>query len=233
MILLPRLIKMKKLLLVDDDEETLIAVEAFLTASGFACDCVLTGSDARRCMLEGSYAAIVLDWMLPDVSGYDLCLEYRQAGGQTPIIFLTGKDNMTALELALEAGGDDYISKPFDARELYARLKAVLRRKDKPYIEKLTIRNVSLHPENATLEGNGVTITLRNKEAAILEVLMSKANVAHSAQELLTAVWPADTEPTVASVRVWINFLRQKLEKVGAGDLIQTIPGYGYMIRAD
>lgn len=233
MLLLARLIDMKKLLLVDDDEQILIAVEAFLGSSGFACDCVLTGSDASRCMLEGSYAAIILDWMLPDISGYDLCLQYRAAGGQTPIIFLTGKDDLTALELALEAGGDDYISKPFNARELYARLKAVLRRKDKPYIEKLTVRNISLHPGNATLEGNGVKLTLRNKEAAILEILMSRANVAHSAQDLLTAVWPADTEPTVASVRVWINFLRQRLEQVGAGDLIETIQGYGYMIRAD
>ncbi len=224
---------MTKLLLVDDDEQILIAIEAFFNSSGFACDCVFTGTDARRCMLEGTYAAIILDWMLPDISGYDLCLQYREAGGQTPIIFLTGKNDLTALELALEAGGDDYISKPFNVRELHARLKAVLRRKDKPYLEKLTVRNISLYPENATLEGNGVKLKLRNKEAAILELLMSKADVPHSAQDLLTAIWPADTEPTVSSVRVWINFLRQKLEQVGAGDLIETIPGYGYMIRSD
>ncbi|MBU6454615.1 MAG: response regulator transcription factor [Cyanobacteria bacterium REEB67] len=224
---------MAKLLLVDDDEQILIAVEAYFRAANFSCECVFTGKDAERCMKEGVYDAIILDWMLPDVSGYDLCLQYRQAGGQVPILFLTGKDDLTALELALEAGGDDYIAKPFNVRELHARLKAVLRRKDKPFIDKLTVRNIVLYPESSSLEGNGQRIKLRNKEAAILELLISKAGQPQSAQEMIAAIWPADTEPTAASVRVWINFLRQKLEAVGAGNLIETVPGHGYLIRAD
>jgi DNA-binding response OmpR family regulator len=177
------------------------------------------------------YDAIILDWALPDVSGFEVCTRYRRQGGQTPIVFLTGNNKIEALEQALGAGADDYIAKPFNVRELHARLKTILRRRTGVYQSTLTAAGLVLHPEDGKLEANGRSVILRRKEVGILECLMRNANVAYTAQELLGAVWPASAAPSISNVRVWVTFLRQKLAQVGAEDVIVTVAGAGYIIR--
>jgi DNA-binding response OmpR family regulator len=224
---------MAKILLVDDDERISQAVESFLRSCHHTCDCAVTGGDALQFLGAYSYEAIILDWGLPDMTGFDVCVKYRKQGGQTPIIFLTGKNNLEALEQALDAGADDYIAKPFNIRELYARLKTILRRRTGAFNQVLSIGAVTLHPESGKVEANGRSILLRNKEIAILECLMRHPNVTYNSKELLDAVWPADAAPSNSAVRVWMNFLRQKLAEVGADSLITTVVGSGYIIRCD
>lgn len=222
---------MAKLLIVDDDEQLGHEIDAFLTSCGYTCDTVGLGEDAMQLLSTYKYDGIILDWALPDVSGFEVCTRYRSKGGQTPIVFLTGNNKIEALEQALGAGADDYIAKPFNIRELHARLKNMLRRRTGVYHSTLTAAGLVLHPENGKLEANGKSVILRRKEVGILECLMRNANVAYTAQELLGAVWPASAATEISTVRVWVNFLRQKLAQVGAEDVIATVAGAGYIIR--
>ncbi len=222
---------MAKLLIVDDDEQLSQTVESFLKSCNYTCDCAALGGDAIQLLSTYSYDAIILDWGLPDISGFDICVKYRSEGGQTPIIFLTGNDKLEAMENALDAGADDYIAKPFNMRELYARLKSILRRRTSPYSSVLSAAGVTLHPESGKLEANGKSVILRNKEIAIMECLMRHPNVTYTSQELLDAAWPADAAPSTTSVRVWMNFLRHRLAKIGAEGLITTVVGAGYIIH--
>src|SRR5271165_6173659 len=138
---------MAKLLIVDDDLQLCQVVESFLKSCNHAIDCVSMGVDALQLLSAYSYDAVILDWGLPDISGFDVCVKYRQQGGQAPIIFLTGNNKLEALEQALDAGADDYIAKPFNIRELHARLKTILRRRTGAYQSRLEVAGVSLHPE--------------------------------------------------------------------------------------
>jgi DNA-binding response OmpR family regulator len=224
---------MAKLLIVDDDEQISQAVDTYLKSCNFTNDCAASGGDALQLLATYAYDAIILDWGLPDISGFDVCVKYRRQGGQAPIIFLTGNNDLTALEQALDAGADDYMSKPFNLRELHARLKTILRRRSGPYEKDLSIGQVTLNPESGKLQANGKSVTLRNKENAILECLMRHPNVTYTSQELLDAVWPADAAPTTSAVRVWMKFIRQRLAEVGAEGLITTVAGSGYVIQVD
>jgi DNA-binding response OmpR family regulator len=218
-------------LIVDDDEQLGHEIDAYLTSCGYTSDTVGLGEDAMQLLSTYKYDAIILDWALPDVSGFEVCTRYRRQGGQTPIVFLTGNNKIEALEQALGAGADDYIAKPFNVRELHARLKTILRRRTGVYQSTLTAAGLVLHPEDGKLEANGRSVILRRKEVGILECLMRNANVAYTAQELLGAVWPASAAPSISNVRVWVTFLRQKLAQVGAEDVIVTVAGAGYIIR--
>ena len=221
---------MAKLLIVEDDEEISLALDTYLKANSFTCDCVSSGGDALQLLSSYAYDAIILDWGLPDITGFEVCVKFRKQGGQAPIIFLTGNDDLVALEQAPDAGADDYVAKPFNMRELHARLKTILKRRTAAYSQTLTIGSVTLDPESGNLISNGKSVLLRNKEIAILECLMRHPNVTYSSQKLLNAVWPAEAAPSNNSVRVWMSLLRQKLAEVGAEDLIKTVAGAGYII---
>ena len=223
---------MAKILLVDDDAPLAEGVQSYLQSNNHTVDYVGLGSDALQLLATYQYDAIILDWGLPDTTGFEVCVAYRAKGGQTPIIFLTGNNNLDALEKALNAGADDYLSKPFNIRELYARLKTILRRSVMPYNSALAIGDVTLNLESGVVECRGQSVTLRQKELAILECLMRHKNVTYNSQQLLDAVWPADSAPSANSVRVWVNYLRQKLASINAEDLVKTMPGSGYVVQA-
>lgn len=224
---------MAKVLIVDDDQQLSLALESHLKSWNFTTDCAATGGDALQLLSTYSYEVIILDWHLPDISGFEVCVEYRKKGGQTPIIFLTGNDDINSLEKALDAGADDYIAKPFNIRELHARLKAILRRGTGEFNPVLSVGSVTLHPESGVVEVNGKSLILRNKEIGILEFLMRHTDSAFTAQDLLDAVWPADAAPTTSAVRVWMKYLREKLASIGAEGLISTEVGLGYIIRTN
>jgi DNA-binding response OmpR family regulator len=224
---------MAKLLIVDDDAHLGEVVESFLESCNHTVDRVGLGSDALQLLTSYDYDAVILDWGLPDISGFDVCVKYRSQGGHAPVIFLTGNNSLEALEQALGAGADDYIAKPFNIRELYARLKTILRRRSTTYNTSIQVAGVTLHLESGKIECGGKTVQLRQKEIAILECLMRHTNSPYTSQQLLDTVWPADAAPSSSSVRVWMNYLRNKLAEVGAGNLITTMVGSGYIIRDD
>ncbi|RTL39206.1 MAG: response regulator transcription factor [Candidatus Melainabacteria bacterium] len=222
---------MSKILTVDDDKELTNALKLYLTSLGQLVEVCDNGEDALQLLSSFDYDVIILDWSLPGISGHDVCKTFRERGGQTPIIFLTGKEHVSFLETALDSGADDYMVKPFEVRELFARIKTLLRRRSGTYVPELKIGNLTLKPESNLLITTSSEIRLRVKETALLEYLMRHPNRTFNAQQLLNAVWPSDSEGTTNSVRTWMNLLRRKLESIGQTDLIKTISGSGYMIE--
>jgi OmpR-family two-component system manganese-sensing response regulator len=222
---------MAKILVVDDDVELSEALADHLGVQGFAVEVCHTGEDALQLLGGFHYELIVLDWSMPGISGEEVCRKYRAGGGQTPIIFLTGRGDIHHLETGLGAGADDYVVKPFDIRELTARVKTLLKRRTGAYSEGLQVDGLKLDIESRSIRVGDKVIELRAKEISLLEFLMRNTNRVYSAQQLLEAVWPSDAEVTTGSVRTWMNLLRQKLADAGKPDLIETVPRSGYTIR--
>lgn len=221
---------MARILLVDDDFNLVDTVQPYLKSHGHVVDSCYTGEDALQLLSSYSYDVIALDWTLPGIHGDAVCKEYRASGGQAPIIFLTGKEDVQSLELALGYGADDYLVKPFDIRVLNARIKALLRRAGNSIVPVLKIQDLVLDPEGSSITVNDQTVRLRAKEKALLEYLMRHPNRVFSSQQLLDAVWPADSDSSTTSVRTWMGLLRHKLAEVGREELIRTVLGSGYII---
>jgi len=222
---------MSKILIVDDDKELTQALDLYFSSRGHVIEDCDNGEDALQLLASFEYDLIVLDWTLPGITGHDVCRKFREQGGQTAIIFLTGKVEVSFLETALDSGADDYMVKPFDVRELFARTKTLLRRRTGTFVAELKVGDLVLKPELNLLITPVGEVRLRVKETALLEYLIRHTNRAFSAQQLLNAVWSSDSEGTTNSVRTWMNLLRRKLEGIGQTDLIKTISGSGYMIE--
>lgn len=221
---------MAKLLIVDDDPEIGKTLDAYLSNHGHTLEMCGNGQDAQQLLSSFKYDLIVLDWNLPGINGDKICREFRAQGGQAPIIFLTGNDQIDFLETALDAGADDYMVKPFNVRELHARIKTLLRRRTGTFEAQLEIDGLVLDPEKGVVTVGASSVRLRAKEVALLEYLIRHSGKVFSSQMLFEAVWPSDAEGTSEGVRTWMNFLRQKLGQVGKAHLIKTILGSGYTI---
>jgi len=221
---------MPKILIVDDDVELAATIELVLRDE-FTTEKVYNGADARQ-MLQGfKFDLIILDWLLPDVSGLDICREFRKGGGETPIIFLTGRNTYPDKELGFDSGADEYITKPFDNRELLLRIRAMLRRPAHLAAEIPMINGVTLDRKAKRLAAGENSAQLSATEFAIVEFLFKNAGTYFTANELFESLWPTDTETTSEVIRVHIKVLRRKLELLGCSDLIKTVRGAGYIVE--
>jgi DNA-binding response OmpR family regulator len=222
-----------KLLLVEDDETLVAKLQDWFAEEGHVLEVATSGKDGLQMLDCYKYEVVILDWQLPDISGPDICRQFRRAGGRSYVIFLTGKGSIENREQGLDCGGDDYMVKPFDVRELSARIRSVLRRPPELLATTLTIRGVTLKPDNRSAIVHGTEISLLPKELQLLEYLMRRPNRAFSAQSLMDAVWPSDSEAAVDTVRTWMLRLRKKLAAAGKDDFIKSMQGYGYIIEDD
>jgi len=161
----------------------------------------------------------------------EICSRFRKQGGTTPIIFVTGRDEIEDKETGLDAGGDDYITKPFDVRELLARIRAIQRRPFSLKRSHLQHGTISLDPYLRTLRGAVKTTNLSVIESSILEHLLRNRNRMFTAAQLYEALWPPDAESSDETVRVHMRLLRRKLAYIGADGLIETIRNGGYVIK--
>lgn len=202
----------------------------WLASRGFLVETVGTGEDALQMLANFQFDVLMLDWELPGISGLDVCRQYRLSGGTSFIIFLTGKGDISNKEQGLEFGADDYLVKPFDSRELVARIRSLLRRPAGLLPNEVRIGDVLLNPEKRILVVNGASHPLTQMEAALLEYLMRHPNRIFGSKNLLDAVWPSSKDVSTDTVRSWMRNLRKKLEAAGQRDLIKTIPGSGYII---
>ena len=221
---------MSKVLIVDDDVLLSHSLKLYLEEQNYVVETIGDGEDALHLLRSFPYDAIILDWNLPGMSGETVCLEYRKGGGQAPIIFLTGQNDISFIERGLGVGADDYLTKPFEVLELAARLRSMFRRRRGEFEAELRAFNIVLKPELNLLVSDDTKITLRPKETAVLEYLMRNPNRIFSAQQLLDSVWSADSTATANTVRTWMGLLRQKLAQVGRETLIRTVPGAGYVL---
>jgi DNA-binding response OmpR family regulator len=222
---------MAKILLVEDDLELADRLQDWFSLENHILETVHSGEDALQMMESFEFDVVVLDWGLPGMAGIDVLKTYRKGGGQTPVIFLTGKGDITNREAGLDGGADDYLVKPFDIRELSARVRSLLRRPKGLLPTELRIQEVNLELETRTVKVGDLCVHLMPKQCALLEFLMRHPNRPFGAKSLLDAVWPSETEASEDTVRTCMKTLRRQLASVGRENFIKTVLGSGYIIE--
>ncbi len=225
---------MPKMLIVDDDREASRELKTAMEPHGWQVELCDTGRDAMQLLRNFQYDFILLDWNLPDTTGPEICTQFRKNGGVTPIIFLTGRQEIESIEHGLDCGGDDYMTKPFIVRELLARIRSVKRRPAQVKEGKLTLgRQLNFDPKLRTVKCGDESVQLSPTESGLLETICRQPNSYFSAADLFEAVWPSETDSTEDIVRTHMKVLRRKLKLLIDTELIETVRGSGYLIRAE
>lgn len=222
---------MAKLLLVDDDVDLTAMIVEWLSFEHHSVEVVHDGKEAQDRLRLCQYDGIILDWSLPEMSGIEICRQYRANKGTTPIIMLTGKNSISDKENGLDSGADDYLTKPFNMKELSARIRSVLRRASGAVSNILQVGELSIDPTKYKLTKSGKEIQLLPREFALLEFFMRHPDEVFSGEALLQRVWHSESDATSEAIRTCIKRLRQKIDGDNDDSVIQTIPRVGYRLR--
>lgn len=222
-----------KVLLVEDEPGVATVINKGLTERGHSVSVAPDGLLGLQMATGSSFDVLIVDIMLPQLSGMELCKQLRQKNIQTPLLFLTALGTTENIVAGLEAGGDDYLVKPFKFEELEARLKSLYRRKQKRLQEDEAIVfgsvSVNLHSKIVTLHDEQVNLT--STEFRLLEYLLRNRNRVVSRIEILEHVWGIDFNMGTNVVDVYVNYLRKKIDKDPSRKFIQTVIGMGYMLK--
>jgi len=219
-----------RVLVVEDDQEAARLLARGLREEGWVVDVAHAGETGDEMASVNSYDAIVLDWLLPDRDGIAVCRSLRASGLHVPILLLTARDAVEDRVLGLNAGADDYLTKPFAFAELLARLHALLRRSELTRPVLLTVGDLTLDPLSHVVTRSGAPISLTPREYAILETLMRRAGEVVSRVHLGESVWENDLDSLTNLVDVHMSHLRRKVDRGGMPPLIHTVRGYGYRL---
>jgi two-component system response regulator RegX3 len=226
---------MTKILIVEDEASFSEALEFLLGKEGFSIVTAATGTEALRKFEQGGIDLVLLDLMIPEISGIEVCRQIR-AKSKTPIIMLTAKDSEVDKVVGLEIGADDYVTKPYSSRELVARIRAVLRRNGNDEVESasglLTVGGVKMDVDRHQVSVNGIPVSLPLKEFELLEFLMRNAGRVLTRMQLIDRVWGSDYVGDTKTLDVHIKRLRAKIETDPANPtVIQTVRGLGYKME--
>ena len=222
---------MAKILIAEDDIDLAEAVQNWLEAEHHAVEIVYDGKEALERMRLYKYDLTILDWQMPGLAGIKVCQKYREGGGKTAILILTSRANVDDKEQGLDSGADDYLTKPFEMRELSARVRALLRRPASDVTNNvLKAGHLSLDRQTHEVRRGDQVLNLLPKEFALLEFLMRYPNEVCSLETLLNRVWPSDSDSSPDTVRVHLTHLRNKLQPKG-GPQIKTVYGVGYKLE--
>jgi two-component system OmpR family response regulator len=221
-----------RLLVVEDDVKMASLLKRGLEREGYAVDLAANGVDAVWAGREVPYDAVLLDAMIPAPDGFEVCRQLREAGRWMPVIMLTARDAVDDRVRGLDAGADDYLPKPFSFAELYARLRALLRRETKERPTVLQAGNLRLDPAARDVTRDGQAIVLSAKEFALLELLMRHAGEVLSRTAILDHVWDFAYDGTSNVVDVYVRYLREKVDRPFGCSSIETVRGAGYRLRA-
>ncbi len=220
-----------RILLVDDETALTEPLGRVLRREGYRVDVAADGASGRRLALAQPYDLLILDWMLPECSGVDLCRDLRRQDTRTPVLFLTAKDTVDDRVEGLDAGADDYLVKPFELKELLARVRALLRRSPSPESGEaqppLTAHDLSLDVGNQVATRAGRVIELSEKETQLLALLMQQPGQILSHEDLLSGVWGSNP-PGSNVLAAQIRLLRRKIDASGETPLILSVYGKGY-----
>ncbi|MCC6980471.1 MAG: response regulator transcription factor [Candidatus Melainabacteria bacterium] len=222
---------MAKILVVEDDSDLAEVLKITLSNKGHSVKVLSGGKDALDVLRVYKYDVIILDWMMPDVSGVDVLKNYREAGGKTPVLMLTAKTTIDDKEKALDLGADDYLTKPFHARELLARTRALLRRPQSMAQTILHAGDLELDPVSCTVVKAGKTLKLRPKVYSMLEFFMRHPNQVFSPETILERVWMDDSSASIDTVRTHIKLLRRSIDTADQESLIENVRNRGYLMR--
>jgi phosphate regulon transcriptional regulator PhoB len=222
----------QRILVVDDEQDILELVTYNLKKEGYLVEEARTGDQALRLVRERPYQLILLDLMLPGLSGMELCRIFKQdpETAQVPIIMLTARSEEMDKVMGLETGADDYITKPFSVRELLARIKSVLRRSEGVVVGKKVLRagNLEVDLERHRVKVADTVVDLSPTEFRLLRFLLERKGRVFSRDQILDAVWKGEAFVESRTVDVHVRRLRAELEQAGAGDYVKTIRGVGY-----
>jgi DNA-binding response OmpR family regulator len=222
---------MPRLLLVDDDVALTDVIGDWFADHNYIVDRVHRFDDAESYLRTYAYDVIILDWLLPDGHGIDLCHQFRLRGGSTPIILLTGKRAISEKEMGLDCGADDYLTKPFDIKELAARVRALLRRASVQPGLIVEVGDLTFSPKEHAVFKAGRKTKLYRQDFALLEFFLRHQNEVFSAEVLLDRVWRSDATAGPETVRTCIRRIRQQIDTAGQPSYIETVYGVGYRFR--
>lgn len=226
-----------RILLVDDEPELTTPLSRVLQQEGYQVDVAQTGQAGLALASHQTYGLLILDWMLPELSGLQICQRLRQQGHSTPVLFLTAKDTLDDRVQGLDAGGDDYLVKPFELRELLARVRALLRRPSSDRVQAspsplLQVGDLSLDIENQVAQRQDQRIELSDKETQLLSYFMQHPGQLLTHQQLQEFLWHSDRAPSSNVLAAQVRLLRRKIETPTSPNLIHTVYGKGYRFGA-
>ncbi|MCY7273336.1 MAG: response regulator transcription factor [Phormidesmis sp. CAN_BIN44] len=234
-----------RILLVEDEPDLGTVLQRTLTREKYLVDWVQDGKEAWHYLEHEwtQYTLAIFDWLLPGMSGVELCQRLRRQNSSLPVLMLTAKDHVEDRVLGLDAGADDYLTKPFVKAELLARLRALQRRSPQLQPSQLQVGRLTLdyatsaisssYPPGvatSTPQGQPQTISLTAREFRLMEYFMTHPNQVLTRDQLLTQLWDIDAEPVSNVVAARIRLLRRKLADYGCADLIETVHGFGYRL---
>lgn len=219
-----------KILLVDDETELSDPLSRILSQEGYEVDVANDGAAGMELALGDRYDLLILDWMLPHKSGLEICREVRSHSLATPVLFLTAKDTIDDRVDGLDAGADDYLVKPFELRELLARVRALLRRSsiETSQSDRLKVADLELDVEDRVAYRGGKAIDLSEKEIKLLTFFMQHPDRLLTHEEIYSYLWQAEEQPSSNVLAALVRLLRRKIEVKGETQLIHTVYGKGY-----
>ncbi|HEX6460478.1 MAG TPA: response regulator transcription factor [Thermoleophilaceae bacterium] len=220
-----------KVLVVEDEVKLASVVRKALREHGMLADVAIRGEDALWMAGATPYDGIVLDINLPGIDGFETCRRLRAGGIRTPILMLTARDSLDDRVNGLDTGADDYLVKPFDFQELFARIRALARRNGLEHGPQLRVRDLMLDVASRTVSRGDTPIELSNKEFQLLEMFMRRPGHVLSRTALLEGAWDMNYENRSNVVDVYVGYLRQKIDKPFGTDSIETVRGAGYRLR--
>ena len=225
-----------RILLVDDEVELTEPLSRVLKREGYSVDVADDGASGSQMAAQGGYDLLILDWMLPRTTGLEIAVQLRRTGQTTPVLFLTAKDTVDDRVQGLDAGADDYLVKPFELRELLARVRALLRRSatdvSATTTQRLQVEDLELDCENQLAYRQGRMIELSEKESQLLEYFMRHAGQLLTHTQIYQHLWKDGEQPSSNVLAALIRLLRRKIEAPGEIPLVHTVYGKGYRFGA-
>lgn len=224
---------MAKVLLVEDDSDLSTTVVDALRDERYVVESVDNGNDGAQLLKSEDFDVIILDWDLPGRSGVDILREFRARGKTTPIIMLTGRTHIDNKEEGMESGADDYLCKPFEMRELKARLKALLRRASGAASNKICVGDLELDPGKYTITKGGVDLHLAPKDFALLEFFMRNPDQVFSVPTIMSRVWSYDSDASSEGLRSAIRRIRKVIDtgEDPSNSMIENVARIGYRLK--
>lgn len=220
-----------RILLVEDEVKLAHAMKRALELQKYAVDVANNGKDGLDFAVGEEFSLIILDVMLPEIDGIEICKRIREARIHTPVMMLTARGQISDKVTGLDVGADDYMVKPFSFEELFARIRALVRRPAQANDPVLSIRNLTLDPKTFTVKRADKMIELSSKEFSLLEYLLRNKNAVMNKDQIIAHVWNYDSDVLPSTIEVHVKHLRDKIDVNGEDSLIHTIRGRGYTIR--
>ena len=219
------------LLIIEDNKDLVQVLSEGFAENGFSVDSAFSGEEGLEKISRGSYGCIILDIMLPGIDGLQVLDTVRAQGNETPVLLLTARDTVEDRVDGLNRGADDYLSKPFDFRELVARINALLRRTADRHHSVLRCGSLELDPVSRECRIGGKPLSLRRREFDILELLLRNENQVFTRENLISSVWRKEYSGSSNVVDVHVKYLRDKLRPFGCDTLVVTVRGVGYKMN--